>query len=112
MLANLEPGVDMHDLAVAPGPETEAAADSGVVFIAAEQQRVLTYYMPNLGIAPQWASFLDNITEELEEEAGGSVYSDLKFVTKDELNTLGISHLIGTPLLKVIIDAAPNLTVV
>lgn len=26
-----------------------------------------TYYVPSVGPAPKWCSFLDNITEELEE---------------------------------------------
>jgi hypothetical protein len=53
-------------------------------------------------------SFLDSITEELEESslAGGpegeaSVYEDYKFVTRDELARLGLTHLIGSPVLKV-----------
>jgi ribosome biogenesis protein ENP2 len=48
-------------------------------------------YVPELGPAPRWASFLDGVTEELEEEVnvtGGSkgAYSDFKFVDKKELD--------------------------
>ena len=61
------------------------------------------------------------ITEELEEtgsgggggaagaggaggaatgEAGASVYDNYKFVTRAEVDTLGLGHLIGSPLLR------------
>ena len=43
---------------------------SGLVFVAAEQPKV----------APKWCSFLDNLTEELEEQTTG-VYEDYKFVS-------------------------------
>ena len=41
--------------------------------MAAEQSRVLSYYVPALGPAPRWCSFLDVITEELEEEDSSTV---------------------------------------
>ena len=44
--------------------------------------------------------FLDNLTEELEEEETTSVYDDYKFVTKEELRGLGLGHLIGTSVLR------------
>jgi ribosome biogenesis protein ENP2 len=73
-----------------------------------------------LGIAPKWCTFLDNITEELEEKPADtgkndcsvyrkqcscvsyliSVYDDYKFLTLKELETLGLSHLIGSDLLR------------
>ena len=48
----------------------------------------------------RWCSFLDNITDEMEESEVTSVYDDYKFVTKDELEDLGLEHLIGTNLLR------------
>jgi ribosome biogenesis protein ENP2 len=60
----------------------------------------MSYYVPALGPAPRWCSFLDGITEELEEEVGGSVYDDYKFVTKQEVEALGITNLIGTNMLR------------
>lgn len=66
-----------------------------LVMVAAEQSRVLSYYMPALGPAPRWCSFLDTITEELEESTSETVYEDYKFVTQREVEDLGISHLIG-----------------
>lgn len=47
-----------------------------------------TYYIPQLGPAPRWCSFLENLTEEMEEGAGGTkgVYEDYKFVSRAELS--------------------------
>lgn len=59
-----------------------------------------TYYIPSLGPAPKWASFLDSLTEELEEKNYEHVYDDYKFITKKELETLGLDHLIGTNVLR------------
>ena len=59
-----------------------------------------TYFIPQLGPAPRWASFLENLTEEMEDQTTRTAYQDYKFVTRDELTTLGLDHLIGTPTLK------------
>jgi len=53
-----------------------------------------------VGIAPKWCPFLDNMTEELEENKYRTVYSDYRFVPRDELEALGLEHLIGTNLLR------------
>lgn len=45
--------------------------------------------LQSLGPAPKWCSFLDNLTEELEENPQSEVYDDYKFVTKTELDGLG-----------------------
>uniref|UniRef100_A0A8D8SGU2 Nucleolar protein 10 n=1 Tax=Cacopsylla melanoneura TaxID=428564 RepID=A0A8D8SGU2_9HEMI len=74
--------------------------DSGMMFIANENKKVLTYYIPSLGPAPKWCGFLDNLTEELEENIMDNVYDDYKFVTRQELEDLGLGHLIGTTLLR------------
>ena len=42
-----------------------------------------------LGPAPKWASFLDSLTEELEENPTQELYDDFKFVTVKELESLG-----------------------
>lgn len=43
---------------------------------------------------------MDNLTEELETSSLSSVYDDYKFVTGTELEQLGLSHLIGSNVLK------------
>ncbi|CCI42709.1 unnamed protein product [Albugo candida] len=73
---------------------------SGVILVAGEQERVMAYYVPDLGVAPKWCSFLDSLTEELEEQSQSTVYDDYHFVTRENIQKLGLGHLIGTPLLK------------
>ena len=63
--------------------------------MANEDKKMQTYYVPNLGPAPRWCSFLDSLTEELEESETTPVYDDYKFLTVEELHDLGFAHLIG-----------------
>ncbi|KAF7970981.1 hypothetical protein HWV62_22473 [Athelia sp. TMB] len=73
---------------------------SGVLMTANEGIQMGAYYIPQLGPAPRWASFLENITEEMEDQTARNVYEDFKFVERNELQTLGLDHLVGTPTLK------------
>ena len=52
---------------------------------ANEGIQMATYYIPQLGPAPRWASFLENITEEMEDQTVRSVYEDYKFVERNDL---------------------------
>ncbi|KAM8715259.1 hypothetical protein ACLKA7_002329 [Drosophila subpalustris] len=74
--------------------------DSGMFFLAQEDVKMLTYYVPAMGPAPRWCSFLDNLTEEIESEVVENVFDDYQFITQKELAELGLEHLIGTNLLK------------
>ena len=68
--------------------------------LANEGIQMNTYYIPQLGPAPRWCSFLENLTEELEDQTTRTAYEDYKFVDRNELATLGLDHLVGTPALK------------
>ena len=68
--------------------------------LANEGIQMNIYYIPQLGPAPRWCSFLENLTEELEDQTTRTVYEDYKFVDRTELATLGLDHLVGTPALK------------
>ncbi|KAH8323354.1 hypothetical protein KR067_006004 [Drosophila pandora] len=74
--------------------------DTGMFFLAQEDVKMLTYYVPAMGPAPRWCSFLDNLTEEIESEVVENVFDDYQFVTAKELAELGMEHLVGTNLLK------------
>lgn len=74
--------------------------DSGLMFAAMEQPRIGTFFIPALGIAPKWCSFLDAITEELEENPSTSVFDDFQFVTKEQLTSMNAAHLIGSNMLQ------------
>ncbi len=36
------------------------------------------YFVPSLGPAPRWCSFLEGLTEELEESATPTLYDDYR----------------------------------
>lgn len=65
--------------------------DSGVVAICCDVPRVQVHFIPQLGAAPRWASFLDVMTEELEEKDSTTVYDDYTFIAKEEMDALGIA---------------------
>ncbi|KAK6463351.1 essential nucleolar protein 2 [Scheffersomyces coipomensis] len=90
--ASMEPSVDINDVEYIKG--------SGMFFMANEGIPMHTYYIPNLGPAPRWCSFLDNVTEELEEKPSDSVYSNYRFITRDDVVKLNLTHLIGSKVLR------------
>ncbi|KAJ7599232.1 NUC153 and WD40 repeat-containing nucleolar rRNA processing-related protein [Mycena floridula] len=90
--ASITPAADLNDVHHIPG--------SGLILTANEGIQMSTFYIPQLGPAPRWASFLENITEEMEDQTVRSVYEDYKFVDRKELKKLGLDHLVGTPALK------------
>ncbi|KAK1171848.1 nucleolar protein 10-like [Acipenser oxyrinchus oxyrinchus] len=92
IFSTLEPEHDINDVCLYP--------NSGMLFTANEDPKMNTFYIPALGPAPRWCSFLDNLTEELEENPETTVYDDYKFVTRKDLDNLGLAHLIGSPLLR------------
>lgn len=96
ILTNIEPSADINDLLVV----SDRRGETGLLMATGEQSRVMTYFLPQLGPAPRWCSFLEGITEELEETAGQQVYEDFKFVTRQEVDELGAAGLIGTPMLR------------
>lgn len=74
--------------------------ESGMIICGGTQPFIKPYYVPSLGPAPKWCSFVDNITEELEEVKKMAVHQDFKFVTLDDLKKLGLDSLIGSSVLR------------
>ncbi|AMD21472.1 HER193Wp [Eremothecium sinecaudum] len=89
---SMEPSVDINDI--------EHVKGTGMFFTANEGIPMHTYYIPDLGPAPKWCLFLDSITEELEEKPSESVYSNYRFVTKEDVKKLNLTHLIGSKVLR------------
>lgn len=89
---SIEPDTGLNNICLVP--------NSGMMFLANEAPKILVYYIPSLGPAPKWCSFLDNLTEELESNPTSTVYDDYKFVTKQELEAIGLDNLIGTNVLR------------
>ncbi|ERN19337.1 nucleolar protein 10 [Amborella trichopoda] len=73
---------------------------SGLMLMALDCNQIPAYFIPSLGPAPKWCSYLENLTEELEEGAQTTIYDDFKFLTKEDLERLNLTHLIGTNLLR------------
>lgn len=89
---------DINDVAHYPG--------TGLLMAAVEGTQMAAWYVPALGPAPRWCSYIDTLTDEMDgvdstgTGAGKGVYEDFKFVDRAELERLGMSHLIGTQLLR------------
>lgn len=89
---------DINDVAHYPG--------TGLLMAAVEGTQMAAWYVPALGPAPRWCSYIDTLTDEMDgvdfagAGAGKGVYEDFKFVDRAELERLGMSHLIGTQLLR------------
>ncbi|XP_028995324.1 nucleolar protein 10 [Betta splendens] len=92
VFSSIQPQTNINDVCLYP--------NSGMLFTANEDPKMNTFYIPALGPAPRWCSFLDNLTEELEESPESTVYDDYKFVTRKDLENLGLSHLVGSSLLR------------
>ena len=114
IVANIEGTSNFTNFIVSGDEKDSSGNASGLVLCAGEQAKMQAFYCPVLGSAPRWCSFLDSITEELEEKdrseeamgmditgrSGGGIYEDYKFLTRSEIDSLGIQNLVGTPLLR------------
>lgn len=96
---SVEPTVDINSVAW--------CKDSGMFLTANEGKQQHAFLIPQLGPAPKWCSFLDNIVEEMAEDPddpnaftsgtrqAGEVYDNYKFLTMPQLRTLNLDHLLG-----------------
>jgi len=101
---SIEPTVDLNHI--------EPITETGMIFTANEGQEMHSFFIPQLGPAPRWCSFLDNLTEEMADahindpdaykrtdeigSGAASAYDNYKFLTKAELESFGLDSLIGT----------------
>ncbi|KAI4155359.1 MAG: hypothetical protein LQ340_001048 [Diploschistes diacapsis] len=95
---SVEPAVDLHSVAW--------CKNSGMLLTANEGRQQHSFFIPQLGPAPRWCTFLDNLVEEMAEDPNdpnaftkhgvGEVYDNYKFLTVPQLEALNLSHLIGT----------------
>jgi ribosome biogenesis protein ENP2 len=92
LFTNIEPKEEINGL--------ELVKDSGLIFIANESIRIGTYFIPALDSAPKWCHYIENITEELEEELTTKVYDEYKFLSMEDVEKLQAGSLIGSKLVK------------
>jgi ribosome biogenesis protein ENP2 len=77
-----------------------------MLLTANEGRQQHAFFIPQLGPAPKWCAFLDNIVEEMAEDpddpnafnarSAGEIYDNFKFLTVAQLRQLNLDHLIGT----------------
>ncbi|KAK5129751.1 hypothetical protein LTR08_002927 [Meristemomyces frigidus] len=96
---SVEPAVDLNHVEWVP--------DSGMLLTANEGRQQHAFFIPQLGPAPRWCAFLDNLVEEMAEDAedpssfnatnsgAGEVYDNFKFLDMKQLRELSLDHLIG-----------------
>ncbi|KAJ4378020.1 Small ribosomal subunit biogenesis [Neocucurbitaria cava] len=95
---SVEPAVDLNHV--------EWVKDTGMLLTANEGKQQHSFFIPQLGPAPKWCAFLDNIVEEMAEDpndpnafgrgSAGEVYDNFKFLTMPQLKQLNLDHLVGT----------------
>ncbi|KFY13118.1 hypothetical protein V492_03475 [Pseudogymnoascus sp. VKM F-4246] len=85
---SVEPAVDINCVA--------HCKDSGMLLTANEGKQQHSFFIPQLGPAPKWCGFLDNMVEEMAEEDTAETYDNYKFLTLPELKQLNMGHLVGT----------------
>ncbi|KAI0477792.1 WD repeat protein [Xylariaceae sp. FL0804] len=85
--ASIEPLVDINSV--------EWVKGSGMILTANEGQPMHSFFIPQLGNAPRWCTFLDSVTEEMANEVSTDNYDNYKFLTLPELRSLSMDHLIG-----------------
>lgn len=85
---SVEPAVDINCVAW--------CEDTGMLLTANEGKQQHAFFIPQLGPAPKWCAFLDNIVEEMAEESTTETYDNYKFLTLPELKALNLAHLVGT----------------
>jgi len=96
---SVEPTVDLNHVEWVP--------DSGMFLTANEGRQQHAFLVPQLGPAPKWCAFLDNLVEEMAEEnvdpnafnsvtsGVGEVYDNYKFLDMKQLRDLELDHLVG-----------------
>jgi ribosome biogenesis protein ENP2 len=96
---SVETAVDLNHVAWVP--------DTGMLLTANEGRQQHSFFIPQLGPAPKWCSFLDNLVEEMAEDPNdpnafsgaqraGEVYDNYKFLTMPQLQSLNLDHFVGT----------------
>lgn len=84
---SIEPSQDLNDIAW--------VKNTGMLLTANEGPQQHAFHIPQLGPAPAFCTFLDNMVEEMAEEVRTETYQNVKFLTIAELRSLSLEHLIG-----------------
>ncbi|XP_062111985.1 uncharacterized protein LOC133823328 [Humulus lupulus] len=75
--------------------------DTGLILLALDSSQIPAYFLPVLGPAPKWSPRLQQWEElELEGNKESFIYDKTKFLTKEDLDKLNLTNLIGTDLVR------------
>ncbi|PON88889.1 Guanine nucleotide-binding protein, beta subunit [Trema orientale] len=75
--------------------------DTGLMLLALDGSQIPAYFLPALGPAPKWSPRLQQWEElELEGNKEAFIYDKTKFLTKEDLDKLNLTNLIGTDLVR------------
>lgn len=95
---SIEPSVDINHVCPVP--------NSGMIFTANEGKEMHSFLIPALGPSPSWCAHLDTQIEQLADrrtlddpdaygaDTGAVTYDNYKFLTKQELRSLNLDHLL------------------
>ncbi|EFX01460.1 WD repeat protein [Grosmannia clavigera kw1407] len=83
----IEPEADINSVAHCP--------NSGMLLSANEGRQQHAWFIPMLGPAPKWCTFLERLVDEMAEEVSTTTYDNYKFLTLAELRSLSLAHLVG-----------------
>lgn len=78
----------------------EVFPNSGIILAPNNSPQIGQFFIPALGKAPQWCSYIENLTEEMEEQQKDNVYDEFRFLSKEDLEKVNGGHLIGTKFVK------------
>jgi len=79
--------------------DMQVIPNTGMCLFATESPQMKAYFIPELGPAPKWCSYLDTMSEEYEENShvsAASMFDDRTFVTREQLVEASLTELIGT----------------
>lgn len=86
----IEPDVTINSFTVFPG--------SGLLMVPCEDMVINTFYVPDLGPSPAFAAFLDDLAADMSTNALTSSYEGLYFVTKEDLEKVGLDLVADSSL--------------
>lgn len=90
-VACVEPGgaVDINDVLL--------QQKTGLVMLGVEDRSIQTFFVPSLGPAPGWCTFLEDVVDgSAGQSVQSGIFDSLRFVAPAELALLGLQHLVGS----------------
>ena len=65
---------------------------SGVILLACDESHGGVRFVPSLGVAPKWCSYLETLSNELDHNETTKIYDDYTFVGRSDLHKMGLDE--------------------